>query len=89
MITEHWSRERILDKIVCEDPKRLNVPILFVEMENMDESVKVQKTEKLAQIAKEELPEHMRPAEIHILDKMSLTPLGKIDYQGLNNMILA
>lgn len=85
--------------VVRGDERKVNVPIVYVSLKNdlvkladkNEESEKKRAHEKkviaeLEILAEQELPEHMRPAEIHIIDKMPMTASGKIDYRELERM---
>ncbi|MCR4793140.1 MAG: acyl--CoA ligase [Lachnospiraceae bacterium] len=73
--------------IVREDEKRVNVGIAFVMLKNDDdyreEAARKEFCARLTAFAQTELPEHMLPSEIRIIDKMPITPSGKIDYREL------
>ena len=66
--------------IVKNDNDRINVPIAFVEF-NTQISLN-----ELWTISKIDLPEHMQPVDIIKLDKMPMTPSGKIDYRALEKI---
>ena len=72
--------------IVREDEKRKNVPVAFVSLDDGSKDKKQQIIDKLKNIAAEELPAHMRPDEIIILDEIPTTSSGKIDYCRLEKM---
>ena len=76
--------------IVREDAKRIHVGIAFVLPKDTkkykDASEKESLCMKLTAYAKDELPEHMQPSEIRIIDRMPITPSGKIDYRNLESM---
>ena len=42
--------------------------------------------EELSLLCKKELPEYVQPSEWHFIDKMPLTPIGKVDYRKLEEM---
>lgn len=65
------------------DSNRLNVPVAFVEMKPEADLTKEQAINALTDVAQKELPEHMQPISIHILDTMPMTASGKIDYRAL------
>ena len=68
--------------VVCiGDTARKNVAIAFVlAQESFDKNdLKL----KIAQHAKDNLPEHSVPTKIRFVDAFPLTPIGKIDYRAL------
>ncbi len=68
--------------VVQEDPIHLHIAHAFISLSSLafdSESIIKQLQEK----ASAELPEHLRPATIHILSSMPVTPSGKIDYRAL------
>ena len=67
--------------IVLPDPERINVPVAYVTLKPGVDATAVPAA--LTAIARRELPEHMQPAAIHILDSMPMTQSGKIDYRAL------
>ena len=70
---------------VLPDPVQTNVSIAFVTIKptvaKRDAVV-----EELDALSRKDLPEHLRPSVIHILDTMPLTSNGKIDYRALEEM---
>lgn len=73
--------------IVKEDKERISVPIVYITLkdtENKDDQDK--HISDLFVLSRKELPEHMQPDRIIIIDKMPLTPSGKIDYRKLEEM---
>ena len=67
--------------IVRPDNERLNKSIAFIEKDNdISEGNAIS---MLSSIAQEWLPEHLRPSEILVVNKMPLTEIGKIDYGTL------
>lgn len=77
--------------IVHEDKTRINVGVVFVlpkdPMIYKEISEKDKLCNKLFDFALSELPEHMQPTEIHIIDKMPITHSGKINYRELEKMM--
>lgn len=69
--------------IVHEDPKRLNIAIAFVTLNSKDN---VDMIDRIMNHAKKELPYHMVPEVLRILDSMPTTPSGKIDYLALQRI---
>ena len=71
--------------IVLEDKKRLHVSVAFVKIH---ENCQYDDTfpEKLTDKLKKELPEHLQPVAVHLVDTMPMTPSGKINYQALEKM---
>ena len=75
--------------IVRDDIKRIRVSIAYITLTNNtadDDASKERILQELYSYTKSELPAHMLPAEIHIIDKMPITPSGKIDYISLREM---
>ena len=72
--------------IVKEDPKRMHIAIAFVSLKD-----KIVNSEQLINTIKENLkanlPEHMQPKEVYIIDNMPVTLSGKIDYRKLEDRI--
>lgn len=66
------------------DKKRLNVPVAYVEPKSGVDSLIL--NEALLKLAKKELPEHMQPEVIQILETMPMTASGKIDYRALEEL---
>ena len=70
-----------------KDAQRINVPIAYVSLKKIQTvhpSGDAQDIiDQLNALAKRELPEHMRPVEIRIVDKMPMTVSKKIDYRTL------
>ncbi len=75
--------------IVKEDAERMNVAIAFVVLrEQQAGNSKLDENSVLRLIwerLKEELQEYMVPSEIYIVDRITATPGGKIDYRALEN----
>lgn len=69
--------------IAKEDEQRINIPIAFVEITGNSNIEQDQVKSELWKLARKELPAHMVPQEIIVLDKMPLTQSGKIDYKAL------
>ena len=71
--------------IAIQDEEKLNVLVSFVTLK--DKSVDKKKVvAELMNYAKSELPEHSVPVKIVVLDEMTLTQSGKIDYRALEQM---
>ena len=72
--------------IVKEDPKRMHIAIAFVLLKD-----KIVNSEQLINTIKENLkanlPEHMQPKEVYIIDNIPVTPPGTIDYRKLEDRI--
>lgn len=69
--------------IVREDEVRLNIPIAYITLKDGVNDTKENILSELSNLAQTELPGHMQPEDIILLDTMPLTPSGKIDYQAL------
>ncbi len=72
--------------VVSADEERMNVATAFVSLKDSDETADIKKDEildKLRKLAKSELSEHEVPVAIHLVEKMPMTPSGKIDYREL------
>lgn len=69
--------------IVKADDKRRFVPLAFI---TCDVGNKNHILHDLYQIVRNQLPEHMQPEQIDILDFMPMTPSGKIDYRALEKI---
>ena len=75
--------------IVREDTERMHVTIAFVSLKNnsvLDSSVAFEMKEIIHSYAEVNLPELWIPQTIHIVEKMPVTPSGKIDYTSLEKM---
>lgn len=68
--------------IVREDPEKAHIAIAFVVVNNPQKNNEAVISEIMDAI-KQELPEHLRPESIHIIESMPLTASGKIDYRAL------
>ena len=66
------------------DERRLNVPVAYVECKAGTDTAKLSET--LQHVAEKELPKHMQPVAIHILDALPMTASGKVDYRALEEM---
>ncbi|MBQ3022729.1 MAG: hypothetical protein IJD91_05365 [Clostridia bacterium] len=51
---------------------------------NDDADAKIVKAE-LIELCEKELPEYVQPVDFVFIDKMPLTPIGKVDYRSLEN----
>ena len=72
--------------IIIEDDKRINISVAFVTTK--DKTIERKKLcTDLFRITRQELPEHEQPVDIIVIDKMPLTPSGKIDYRTLESMV--
>ncbi|MCR4585206.1 MAG: acyl--CoA ligase, partial [Lachnospiraceae bacterium] len=76
--------------IVRADEERINVVIAYVTLS--EDCIKNQKTDKreienkILIYAREELPAYMVPVAVRIIDRMPMTPSGKVDYRKLEAM---
>ena len=85
-IEECLSKADIVDKcaaIVQPDETRRFIPIAFIQLK---ESGTNQVLQELYQTSKKQLPEHMQPRRIYILEKIPMTASGKIDYRALEEI---
>lgn len=57
------------------------LPIVFAVISDEENSEKVK--EELFELCKKELPEYVQPVDFVFVDKMPLTPIGKVDYRAL------
>lgn len=83
-IEELFETNSDVDKcavVAIEDEEMMNVAVVFVtKTSNIDDSVL---TSVLETLAKNDLPRHMQPSRIIVVDKLPLTASGKIDYKAL------
>ncbi len=84
-IEEFFERQDEIETcgvIVKDDVERLHTAHAFVTLKssikNQDSYIKA-----LKQRVQDDLPEHLRPDSIKILDSIPVTPSGKIDYKSL------
>ena len=68
--------------IVKEDAEMLNKIVVFVSLSDYSQDKK-STLQRLISSCRQNLPEHLQPAEVHILDFMPMTQSGKIDYRLL------
>ena len=61
------------------------LPIVFAVINNKVNSETVK--EELFELCKKELPEYVQPVDFVFIDKMPLTPIGKIDYRSLEDKV--
>ena len=66
------------------DPIQTNISVAFVTLKKGSEKHVVVKM--LLDFLYKELPEHHWPKVIHVIEKMPITPSGKIDYRVLEKM---
>ncbi|MBQ7379449.1 MAG: acyl--CoA ligase [Clostridia bacterium] len=57
------------------------LPIVFVVLKNGRDANVVKK--ELFELCQKELPEYVQPVDFVFIDKMPLTPIGKVDYRAL------
>ena len=69
--------------IVLPDTVQTNVSVAYVTLK---QPCREDAVDTLMFLARAELPEHLQPAAIHILDTMPMTPSGKIDYRALEQL---
>lgn len=70
--------------VIClsDNGRRVNYPVAFIVTDKDKEAVK----NKVIKRYESELPEHAHPESIVFLDKLPLTPVGKVDYSHLEKM---
>ena len=72
---------------VRDDSVQISVPIAYVTLANDTKGRdRAEIVGELFDLAKKELPQHMQPEKINILDKMPMTQGGKIDYHTLEQL---
>ena len=71
-----------------KDPNHIQgmLPMLFVVL--TDEALKDKENAlaKLRESCDNELPDYYRPVDIRVLDRLPLTPIGKVDYRSLEKI---
>lgn len=85
-IEEYFEEDNNIETcgvVVKEDPTILHTAHAFIKLKSDVQVDKETFKKQLEQNILEGLPEHLRPASIHILDDMPTTPSGKIDYKKL------
>ena len=63
------------------------LPVIFVVLTEKAKKKKDRIIKELTELCQEELPEYAQPEEIFVIDKLPLTPIGKIDYRDLENRV--
>ena len=64
------------------------VPVLFVVLSGKGQNDKEQTINELVELCETELPEYAQPRKIRTIDRLPLTPIGKIDYRSLEKEVL-
>ena len=82
---ESQSHVDMCGVVIKDHDTRIVVAIAFITLHNADSNDGI--VEQLNILLKKELPSHMLPESIHILDKMPITSSGKIDYRALEEMV--
>lgn len=59
------------------------LPVVFVVLSEEGQMDKERTINELIEICESELPEYAQPRRIRIIEKLPLTPIGKIDYRSL------
>ncbi len=59
------------------------LPIVYAVLNNVADAKTVKA--ELIELCKKELPEYVQPVDFVFIDKMPLTPIGKVDYRSLEN----
>ena len=63
------------------------VPVLFVVLSRKGQDDKEHTINELVELCETELPEYAQPRKIQTVDKLPLTPIGKIDYRSLEKKV--
>ena len=63
------------------------LPVVFVVLTENGLKNKERTIEEISELCQEELPEYAQPQDIIVIDKMPLTPIGKIDYMALQKLV--
>jgi len=71
--------------VVDKEHSQGKLPIVFAVLRNGYNKEKVKS--ELFELCKKELPEYAQPIDYIFIDKMPLTPIGKVDYRALENEV--
>ena len=71
--------------IVVPDAVRVNVPVAFVLLKT-GAAGNEQRLNEIREWIRKELPDHLWPKAVHILESMPMTQTGKIDYRALEKL---
>lgn len=63
------------------------LPVVFAVCNQAFEGEKTQIISEINALCREQLPEYAQPVDICFLEKLPLTPIGKIDYRVLEQMV--
>jgi len=63
------------------------LPVAFVVCNQKYEGAKEQLASEIATLCGEQLPEYAQPVDIRFVEKLPLTPIGKVDYRALEKML--
>ena len=89
-IEELFENQNYIDRcgvIVKPDNERLNIAIAFITANKKETQCNISEIKsRLFDLSEHELPEHMRPSQIIIIDSMPYSTSGKIDYRALEKM---
>ena len=89
-IEELFENQNYIDRcgvIVKPDNERLNIAIALITANKKEFQFNITEIKsRLFNLSEHELPEHMRPNQIIIIDKMPYSTSGKIDYRALEKM---
>ncbi len=71
-----------------KDPNHIQgmLPMLFVVLTEEALKDKERALAKLREFCDNELPDYSRPVDIRVLDRLPLTPIGKVDYRSLEKI---
>jgi len=59
------------------------LPIAYVVLETNTSLTAKQVKDKILALCQKELPEYAQPTAIHVIEKLPLTAIGKVDYRAL------
>ena len=71
--------------IVVPDAVRVNAPVAFVLLKT-GAAGNEQRLNEIRERIRKELPDHLWPKAVHILESMPMTQTGKIDYRALEKL---
>lgn len=73
--------------IVKEDPEKMHIALAYVSLKDEYKKLNTNDlTDKIRKGLEADLPDHMQPREIVIIEQMPITPSGKIDYRALESL---
>ena len=62
------------------------LPVVYTVLKHDCENERHALESELAELCKNELPEYAQPVAFKFIEKMPLTPIGKVDYRALEDM---